>query len=97
MPVSLTLDDVKRIANLARLSFTEEELVEITKQLGNVVELVTELSQVGTDGVSPMVHAIEIENVLVEDLVFASLPREEALKNAPSSDDECFRVPAVLG
>jgi aspartyl-tRNA(Asn)/glutamyl-tRNA(Gln) amidotransferase subunit C len=44
-----------------------------------------------------MVHAIEIENVLVEDLVFASLPREEALKNAPSSDDECFRVPAVLG
>lgn len=95
--MSLTLDDVKRIANLARLSFTEEELVEITKQLGNVVELVTELSQVDTDGVSPMVHAIEIENVLVEDLVFASLPREEVLKNAPSSDDECFRVPAVLG
>jgi aspartyl-tRNA(Asn)/glutamyl-tRNA(Gln) amidotransferase subunit C len=97
VPVSLTLDDVKRIANLARLSFTEDELVEITKQLGNVVELVTELSQVDTDGISPMVHAIEIENVLVEDHVLASLPREEALKNAPSSDDECFRVPAVLG
>lgn len=95
--MSLTLDDVKRIANLARLSFTEDELVEITKQLGNVVELVTELSQVDTDGISPMVHAIEIENVLVEDQVLASLPREEALKNAPSSDDECFRVPAVLG
>ena len=97
MPVSLTLDDVKRIANLARLSFTEDELVEITKQLGNVVELVTELSQVDTDGINPMVHAIEIVNVLVEDKVLASLPREEALKNAPSSDDECFRVPAVLG
>ena len=95
--MSLTLDDVKRIANLARLSFTEDELVEITKQLGNVVELVTELSQVDTDGISPMVHAIEFENVLVEDKVLASLPREEALKNAPSSDDECFRVPAVLG
>ena len=95
--MSLTLDDVKRIANLARLSFTEDELVEITKQLGNVVELVTELSQVDTDGINPMVHAIEIVNVLVEDKVLASLPREEALKNAPSSDDECFRVPAVLG
>ncbi|MCE3016994.1 MAG: Asp-tRNA(Asn)/Glu-tRNA(Gln) amidotransferase subunit GatC [Pirellula sp.] len=95
--MSLTLDDVKRIANLARLSFTEDELVEITEQLGNVVELVTELSQVDTDGISPMVHAIEIVNVLVEDKVLASLPREEALKNAPSSDDECFRVPAVLG
>lgn len=95
--MSLTLDDVKRIANLAKLSFTEDELVEITKQLGNVVDLVTELSQVDTDGISPMVHAIEIENVLVEDCVLASLPREESLKNAPSSDDECFRVPAVLG
>jgi aspartyl-tRNA(Asn)/glutamyl-tRNA(Gln) amidotransferase subunit C len=44
-----------------------------------------------------MVHAIEIENVLVEDKIVTSLSREEALKNAPSSDDECFRVPAVLG
>jgi aspartyl-tRNA(Asn)/glutamyl-tRNA(Gln) amidotransferase subunit C len=97
VPVSLTLDDVKRIANLARLSFTESELVEITRQLGNVVELVEQLSQVPTDSVQPMVHAIEIENVLVEDKVSVSLPREEALKNSPSSDDECFRVPAVLG
>lgn len=95
--MSLSIDDVRRVANLARLEFSESELGEITKQLGNVVALVDELSQVNTEGVEPMVHAIELNNVLAADVVKPSLERTEALKNAPSADEECFRVPAVLG
>ncbi len=93
----LTIEDVKRVANLARLDFTEEELSEITVQLGKVVTLIDELSTVNTEGVEPMVHAIELANILAADSVKPSLDRAEALKNAPSADDECFRVPAVLG
>ncbi len=95
--MTLSIDDVRRVANLARLSFTEEELAEITLQLGKVVDLVAQLSVADTQGIEPMVHAIEINNVLAEDVCAPSLPRDEALKNAPSADEECFRVPAVLG
>ena len=44
-----------------------------------------------------MAHAIEMSNVFAEDEVLASLPRDEVLANAPKRDDECYRVPAVLG
>lgn len=95
--MSLTIDDVRRVANLARLEFNESELAEITSQLSKVVTLVDELATVNTDGVDPMVHAIELANILAADTPRASLSRAEAIKNAPSADDECFRVPAVLG
>ncbi|MBU6173146.1 MAG: aspartyl/glutamyl-tRNA amidotransferase subunit C, partial [Planctomycetes bacterium] len=57
--MTLSIDDVRRVANLARLSFTEEELAEITLQLGKVVDLVAQLSVADTQGIEPMVHAIE--------------------------------------
>ena len=95
--MSLRIDDVRRVANLARLEFSESELGEITEQLGKVVALVDELGQVDTEGVEPMVHAMELTNVLAADIVKPSLDRTEALKNAPNCDQECFRVPAVLG
>lgn len=95
--MGLTPEEVKRVANLARLSLHEDEIETIATQLGKVVDLVTQLSVVNTEGVEPMVHAIEISNVLAEDAITPSLDRQEALRNAPASDDECFRVPPVLG
>ncbi|XZE45964.1 Asp-tRNA(Asn)/Glu-tRNA(Gln) amidotransferase subunit GatC [Pirellulaceae bacterium SH467] len=95
--MSLTIDDVRRVANLARLEFNEAELAEITEQLSKVVTLVDELAAANTDGVDPMVHAIELANILAVDSPRPSVTRAEALQNAPSADEECFRVPAVLG
>lgn len=95
--MSLDRQQVAKIAYLARLSLTESELDEMTLQLGKIVDLVDQLSTVNTDGIEPMVHAIEMQNVLQTDEIKASLPREEALANAPDADEECFRVSAVLG
>lgn len=95
--MSLDRQQVAKIAVLARLSLTESELDEMTQQLGKIVGMVDQLSAVNTDGVDPLVHAIELQNVLQEDEVKASLPREKTLANAPDADDECFRVTAVLG
>lgn len=95
--MALSAEDVLRIANLARLSLEQQEIADLTAKLGSIVGLVEQLSEVNTDGVEPMVHAFELKNVLADDVVRQSLPRELALQNAPVSDHECFRVPAVLG
>ena len=95
--MSLDRQQVAKIAYLARLSLTEAELDEMTQQLVKIVDLVDQLSEVNTDGVEPMVHAIELQNVLQQDEIKSSLPREKALANAPDADEECFRVSAVLG
>jgi aspartyl-tRNA(Asn)/glutamyl-tRNA(Gln) amidotransferase subunit C len=95
--MAINTEDVIRVANLARLSLSPSEVQELTEQLGKIVGLVEQLSEVNTDNVEPMVHAIELQNVLAVDQVVPSLPREAALQNAPSADQECFRVPAVLG
>jgi len=95
--MALAAEDVIRIGNLARLSLTPAEVMELTDKLGKIVELVELLAEVNTDDVEPMVHAFELNNVLASDVCKPSLSREEVLQNAPSSDSECFRVPAVLG
>ncbi len=95
--MSLDRQQVAKIAYLARLSLTEAELDEMTHQLGKIVDLVDQLSAVNTDGVEPLVHAVELQNVLQADEIKTSLPREKALANAPDADEECFRVSAVLG
>lgn len=93
----LDKDQVRKIAYLARLSLSEQELETVTADLEKIVGLVNQLSELNTEGVEPLVHAIELQNVLMADEVHASLPREQALANAPEADEECFRVPPVLG
>ena len=79
------------------LGATDDELDLLTEQLGHIVQYVEQLGQLDTSNVVPLAHAIDMSNVLVDDLPRASLDREAALRNAPKRDDECYRVPAVLG
>jgi len=95
--MALSAEDVIRIGNLARLSVTPDEILELTDKLGQIVGLVEQLAEVDTKNVEPMVHAFDLQNVLAADVRKQSLSRVEVLQNAPSSDSECFRVPAVLG
>lgn len=94
--MSISREQVAKVAKLARLSFSDTELDKLTVQLGNVLGLANQLSEVDTTDVEPMVHAVEITNAVVPDTLAPSLPREQALKNAPEDDGECFLVPAVL-
>ena len=95
--MSLSRQDVEKISLLARLQLTPEELATMTDQLSQIVEYVDQLSELETEDVEPMAHAAEIFNVFAEDNSRPRLDRDEALKNAPTRDDECYRVPAVLG
>jgi aspartyl-tRNA(Asn)/glutamyl-tRNA(Gln) amidotransferase subunit C len=89
--------DIEKVALLARLQLTDDELAKMTAELAQIVGYVDQLGEVNTDGVEPMAHAIEISNVFRNDSVAESLPREEALANAPHRDERGYLVPAVLG
>lgn len=95
--MALTKADVEKVALLGRLMLTPDELESMTADLTGIVGYVDQLAEVDTDDVAPMVHAIELRNVTKDDAVAESLPRDEALANAPKHNDEGYLVPAVLG
>lgn len=95
--MTLSRADVEKVALLARLEFSAAELDALTPQLQHIVEYVESLSALDTEGVEPMAHAVDLANVFADDVVRPSLPREQALANAPHQDGEFYLVPAVLG
>jgi aspartyl-tRNA(Asn)/glutamyl-tRNA(Gln) amidotransferase subunit C len=94
MPISRA--EVEKVAELARLSLSEDELDRMTGQLGEILGYIGLLSELDTENVEPMAHSLDLSNVLREDVVQPSLDREAALANAPQSDGECYLVPAVI-
>jgi aspartyl-tRNA(Asn)/glutamyl-tRNA(Gln) amidotransferase subunit C len=95
MPISR--DELEKVAMLARLLLSDEELDRMTSQMGEILGYVDLLSEVDTEQVEPMAHAQEVVNVFRDDVAQPSLERESALANAPHRDEECYLVPAVLG
>jgi aspartyl-tRNA(Asn)/glutamyl-tRNA(Gln) amidotransferase subunit C len=93
----LTRADVEKVALLARLRLSDAELETMTGQLTQIVGYVDQLAEVDTEGVEPMAHAVELSNVFAEDRIEPSLPREQALANAPRHNERGYLVPAVLG
>ncbi|MCI0492782.1 MAG: Asp-tRNA(Asn)/Glu-tRNA(Gln) amidotransferase subunit GatC [Planctomycetes bacterium] len=95
--MSISRKDIERVALLARLQLTDEELATMTDQLAQIVGYVDLLAEVDTNGIEPMAHAIEMANVFKDDKAATSLPRDETLANAPHHDERGYLVPAVLG
>ena len=95
--MSITPEEVDRVARLARLYLSDSERAQLTEQLGRIVDFVEQLNELDTATVEPMAHAADITNAFADDIPVESLDREAALGNAPNRDDDCFRVPAVLG
>ncbi len=92
----ITKDEVKHVANLARLSVTEEEAEMFTQQLDAIITFAEQLNELDTDGIEATTHVLDVRNVLREDEVKQSLPREEVLKNAPDEQDGQVKVPSIL-
>ena len=94
--MSLTIDDVQKVAKLARLELAPDDLSRMADQLNRILQYVDQLSQVDTDGVEPMAHPLPVENVFRDDIAVPSLPVEDALRNAPARAGDYFAVPAVF-
>jgi aspartyl-tRNA(Asn)/glutamyl-tRNA(Gln) amidotransferase subunit C len=94
--MELTSDDVRRVAELARIELTEDETRALVKDLNEILRFVNSLQQVDTEGVEPAYHVVPLENVMREDRVAPSLPVDEALADAPERSGDYFRVPRIL-
>ena len=89
-------EQVKHVANLARLAITEEEAKMFTEQLDAIIAFAEQLNELDTTGVKPTTHVLDMKNVLREDKAEKGLPIEEVLKNAPDHEDGQIRVPSII-
>jgi aspartyl-tRNA(Asn)/glutamyl-tRNA(Gln) amidotransferase subunit C len=87
---------VEHVAKLARLQLTDEELARYEMQLAAILDYIAKLEKLDVSGAEPLVHPAETANVFREDAPGPSLPRPEALKNAPEKTDDFFIVPKVV-
>ncbi len=94
---TLSRADVEHVAHLARLGLTDAELTRLEGQLNHIVDQYAILARLDTDAIPPTAQTIEVENILREDVVGASLPVEEALAGAPERDGDYVLVPPILG
>ena len=95
--MSVTINDVEKIAKLAKLKFTEEEKIKLQGEMNEVLGYIDTINQIpGLDDVKPLENINDTENVFREDVSEVCLTKEEALKNAPEKTENFFKVPKVL-
>lgn len=96
MSMVLTREQVEHVANLAKLSLTEEEIELYGRQLSAILEYFAMLQQLDTDAIPPTATVLPLRNVMRADECGPSLPREDVLANAPAVAEGHFRVKAIL-
>jgi len=96
-PNPLTEADVIKVASLARLELRPDEVATFTEQLGSVLGHAQDIAALNLEGLSPMAHPFDLENVLREDVVTPSLDRDAVLAAAPDAAEHLFRVGRILG
>lgn len=95
-----SIEMTQRMARLARLKLTDEELATFTSQVGDILKYVEKLQEVNVDGVAPMTHPLELETPLREDVAVSSPKNAEGkskvLDAAPDVLNDGYKVPPIL-
>lgn len=94
--MKVTIEQVREIAVLARLRFSEEEEASLATDLSRILDYVEQLEELDISAVEPMSHVLDLHNVVRPDVPFTRISRSDALDNAPDADAEYFRVPKVI-
>lgn len=89
--------DVRKVATLARLALTDDELATATAELGAMLDHFADIDALELDGVEPMMQPTPLSNVMRDDIVGETLDRDEVLGQAPLAEDDRFRVPPIIG
>jgi aspartyl-tRNA(Asn)/glutamyl-tRNA(Gln) amidotransferase subunit C len=92
----ITEEDVRHVALLSRLYFSDEEIKGFTRDLNNILAYVEQLTELETSGVEPTSHALKMSNVFRADEVIVPPSVEDMLSNAPESESQCFKVPKII-
>ena len=91
--MSISLEQIKHLAHLSRLEFTEEELKEMQGDMGKILDFVAQIDALDLSGIEPLTQMSDSVNVMREDQTKGMIEKEEALKNAPDANSDYFRVP----
>jgi aspartyl-tRNA(Asn)/glutamyl-tRNA(Gln) amidotransferase subunit C len=94
--MKITVEEVEHVATLARLEVSVDEKQHLTEQMNRILLYMEKLNELDTTGVAITSHAIDLHNAFREDLVQESLPRNDALENAPEANESEFIVPRVI-
>lgn len=94
--MKITKEQVEHVAKLARLNLTEAEKEHLTKDMEAIIAFADQINELDIADVKPTDHVIPINNVFREDVVKASMDREQLLRNAPSKENGCFSVPKIV-
>ncbi|PTQ87232.1 Asp-tRNA(Asn)/Glu-tRNA(Gln) amidotransferase subunit GatC [Agitococcus lubricus] len=94
--MALTLDDINKIAHLARLGLSDEEKSRYTDSLNNILGLIDDLQAVNTQGIAPLSHAVDVTQPLRPDVVTESNQRDAYQQIAPAVQDGLYLVPKVI-
>ena len=94
--MKVTDEMISHLSHLARLSFSDEEKIELKQDLEKMISFVEQLKEVDTSDVEPLLHITDAVNVLREDEVHQTITKQEALINAPQTDGKFFIVPKVI-
>ena len=92
----ITRDQVEHLARLAHIRMTDEELDTMSGDLEKILEHVSAVQAAAGDDVTPTSHPIALQNAFRKDVPAGMLTQEEALDQAPDSEDGQFKVPAIL-
>jgi len=94
--MALSRDEVLKVGTLGRIHLSDDEVGAFATQLSSILDYVGKLSELDTEGVEPLAHALDVHNVLRPDEPHESLPTDLALAEAPDRAGRFFRVPRVL-
>jgi aspartyl-tRNA(Asn)/glutamyl-tRNA(Gln) amidotransferase subunit C len=94
--MSLSVHDVQKVARLARLELSADDLIRMRPQISAILDYVAQLEQLDTTGIEPLAHPLPLQNVFRDDELTPSLSVNDALGNAPSRTGDYFGVPAVF-
>lgn len=94
--MSISRDDVRHVAELARLDFSDDDEKRMAEEMSQILDYVEKLDELDTSGVPPMSHVLDVSNVFREDEIESRIDREQALEPASETDDGYFQVPQVI-
>ncbi len=94
--MSLTLEQVEHIAELAKLALTDEEKARFREQLSAILDYAARLQVIDTSDIPPTATVLPLHTVLRDDAARPPMPRDELLENAAEKEDGMFRVDVVL-
>lgn len=94
--MAISPQDVSRLAELARIELTDQELAELASQIDVILDAVAGVAEVADQDIPPTSHAVHQTNVMRDDVRVPSFPAEKMLAGAPASAEQRFRVPRII-